>query len=178
MTHQEAKAFIEDGITRGPYTWADLGAGAGTFTRALSELLGPQGAVYAVDERPVVDELEKRHPSKERAKIISLQADFTNPLDLPPLDGILMANALHYVADPIPLLERLVSHLRPGGTFLLIEYDRERGNPWVPHPVSRRKFRKLAKGVGLENLEEIYQRPSRYGNGELYAMKSHRAREQ
>lgn len=177
MTHQEAKAFIEDGIIRGPYTWADLGAGSGTFTRALSELLGPEGTVYAVDERPVVDELEKRNPPEKRAKIISLQADFTNPLDLPPLDGILMANALHYVADPIPLLERLVSHLRPGGTFLLIEYDREWGNPWVPYPISRRKFKKLAEEVGLEAPEEIYQRPSRYGNGELYGVKSQKPRE-
>lgn len=30
-------------------TWADLGAGDGTFTRALAGLLGPDGRIYAVD---------------------------------------------------------------------------------------------------------------------------------
>ena len=174
MKHEEAKAFLEKGVSQGPYTWADLGAGKGTFTYALSELLGPEGVVYAVDKRAVVKDL---NPNDQQARIISRQADFTGKLDLPVLDGILMANALHFVADPASLLRRLISNLRPGGSFLLIEYDRDQGNPWVPYPICRQKFTKLAKKVGLEELEEIYQRPSRYGNGELYGVKSRKARE-
>ena len=51
MLHQEAVKLIEGGIDRtaGAQVWIDLGAGAGTFTRAVAELTGSKGKVYAVD---------------------------------------------------------------------------------------------------------------------------------
>jgi len=53
-----------DGCARGAVAgqdgaWADLGAGEGTFTRALSEILGAASRIYAVDrDRAAVAELE------------------------------------------------------------------------------------------------------------------------
>jgi hypothetical protein len=38
-----------DGIARGTGTWADIGAGDGTFTRALVKVLGREATIYAVD---------------------------------------------------------------------------------------------------------------------------------
>lgn len=62
-------------------------------------------------------------------------ADFTRPLALPPLHGIVMANALHFVRDSTPVLHALIQLLIPGGRLILVEYDADHGNPWVPHPI-------------------------------------------
>ena len=50
MTHNEAVSFIQNTVRASvPESWADLGCGNGTFTRALIDLL-PQGShVTAVD---------------------------------------------------------------------------------------------------------------------------------
>ncbi len=165
MTHAEATDFIRDGVTNRGGVWADLGAGAGTFTLALAELLGPEGLVYAVDRR--VSSIERF--SKTGADIRSLQADFTRPLGLGPLDGVLMANSLHFVRRQERALGRIVGAMRPGAAFLLVEYDLQRPTPWIPYPLPPARFAKLARGAGLSEPRDLKRRPSRYGPRELYA---------
>jgi hypothetical protein len=79
-----------------------------------------------------------------------------------------IANALHFVAAPEPVVERLAGYLRPGGRFVLVEYDAERGNPWVPHPISRRRWSALAAAAGLVGARALAGRPSRF-TGEIYS---------
>jgi hypothetical protein len=50
MNTREAVALIADAVPRASGTWADVGAGRGTFTRALVELVGPGSRIYAVDQ--------------------------------------------------------------------------------------------------------------------------------
>jgi len=40
----------------------------------------------------------------ETAGLHLLQADFTRPLDLPALDGLLMANSLHFYKEKVSVL--------------------------------------------------------------------------
>ena len=80
-----------------------------------------------------------------------------------------MANALHFVRRHERVLKGLVRHLKPGGTFLLIEYDLTRGSPWIPFPVPFTRFQTIAPRVGLSEVREVGRRPSRYGPRELYA---------
>src|SRR5688500_7290020 len=120
--------------------WADIGSGTGAFTLALAELLGSEGTLYSVDR----DAGALRHQQQAiRAQFPSvnvryLQADFTRPLQLPVLNGIVMANSLHFVSDrnKAAVVRHLKSYLRPGGRFIIIEYNVDRGNMWVPHPLS------------------------------------------
>ncbi len=49
MEQSDAVRLIGAAVPAGAATWADLGAGSGTFTLALASLLGPGGIVYAVD---------------------------------------------------------------------------------------------------------------------------------
>lgn len=167
MTHDEAIALIRPAVAPGE-AWAELGAGEGTLTRALGELVGDDGSVWASDRDPGAVRALRELTLPGGASLRVARADFTRSPELPPVDGILMANALHFARDPEPVLRWLVDRLPAGGKLLLVEYDRTRANPWVPFPVPLPRFRELATAVGLAPPEEVGRRPSRY-HGEIYA---------
>lgn len=167
MTHDEAVSLIRPAVAPGE-AWAELGAGHGTFTKALGELVGPAGSVWAADRDPAaVRTLEQLALPRDAALRVA-QCDFTRSPDLPAVDGVLMANALHFAHGQESLLRHLVDQLPPGGKLVLVEYDRTRGTPWVPYPVPPARFRELAVTVGLEAPEEVGRRASRY-HREMYA---------
>ena len=174
----EAITLIGKAVPQGPATWADFGAGDGTFTRALWELLGPGSRIYAVDRDPDVLAPLTRWAEAARAEVIPVVADFTGRLVLPGLeerglDGILLANALHFVAEGERVLRRLVALIRPGGRFILVEYDRRRASRWVPFPVPPGRFFQLALSAGLSAPGVVSTRPSAFG-GTLYAAMAER----
>jgi SAM-dependent methyltransferase len=107
--------------------------------------------------------------------IESLVGDFRRPLALPPLDGLVAANSLHFVArsGQAEAVRALAGHLRPGGRFVVVEYDADRGNPWVPHPFSYPAWVRLAGAAGLVDVEEIGRVPSRF-LGAIYSAVAHR----
>ena len=178
MDHADAVFLIAPGVARRGGRWADLGAGSGTFTRALATLLGPTGIVHAVDRSSDVLALSSAaSDSSGTAQIVPLQADFREPLPLPELDGVLMANSLHFVARQAQLdvVNRLTGLLAEGGAFLLVEYDQRSGSPWVPHPVTSRRFSQLAEAADLGKPTEIGRRRSRYGPRDMYAAVARKA---
>ncbi len=169
MTHDEAVNFLEKGIKPEPGVWLDLGAGSGTFSLALAELLPSGSTIYAIDKDKNVLNISN---AKSVNEIIPIQADFNNLPKLPNLDGILMANALHYIKTPGPFLQNLLKSLRPNGSFVLIEYNMSKGNPWVPFPIPFQKWRLISSEVGLSVPEIFKERISRYGQGTMYAVLS------
>lgn len=161
MDHADHVRLLRDGVTPGG-VWADLGAGSGAFTLALAELLGPDGEVIAVDrDRGALRELS-RAPRPCAATVRTLAADFTKPLDLPPLEGIVMANSLHFVRDKAPVLKLIHDMLKPRGRLLLVEYDADDGNPWVPHPMTFERWRALAAANGFSGTRRLASVPSRF----------------
>ena len=66
-----------------------------------------------------------------------------------------------------------IEGLQPGGRFLLVEYDSDRGNPWVPWPLSFDRWTELADRVGLADTRLIGEVPSRF-LGSIYAAASRR----
>ncbi len=150
-----------------PQTWADIGAGTGVFTVALQAMLTSGSVVWAVDKNPHV---LWNLPEQNGVSIRVEEGNFERTMHLAPFDGIVMANALHYAANPQPVLDNVLQHLKPGGTFILIEYDTDRANPpWVPYPISWAKFQALAPQVGLQTPERIHQVSSRYGYEYIYS---------
>lgn len=163
MEHQDHITLIEKGVPPGG-TWAELGSGRGAFTLALAECLGTESKIYSVDmDRRALDaqrtRMEAEYPQNE---VQYVRADFTQKLDLPPLDGILMANSLHYVHDKETVLRALRGLLKPGGRFVLVEYNTDEGNYAVPHPISFERWQELAQLCGLENTQLMITRPSRF----------------
>jgi ubiquinone/menaquinone biosynthesis C-methylase UbiE len=169
---RDAVALLRPAIPSPGEVWADLGAGDGTFTWALAELLGPEGRVYAVDRSPGKIEALRRRVAAAPAEVIPVVADFTGPFELPALgrsglDGLLMANALHYVEAAGVVLARLVERLRPGGRLVLVEYDRRRPSPWVPYPIPEARLPELTAAAGLSRPTVLSTRPSAFG-GTMY----------
>jgi ubiquinone/menaquinone biosynthesis C-methylase UbiE len=147
-------------------SWADLGAGDGAFTAALADLLSPDAQITAVDKdagsvRRLRDEMGRRFPSIALKIVV---ADFTRPLELAGLDGIVMANSLHFVRNKAPVLESVRGMLRLGGALVVVEYGADRGNPWVPHPFSFTTWEELAAEAGFERTRRLETIPSRFLN--------------
>lgn len=151
-------------------TWADFGSGNGAFTIALRELVGPDAIIYAVDKnRSVLRELENLHhtrfgsPSSSlKTNLILLNDDFSRIRDLPPLDGVVMANSLHFFKDKEKILRHVHGLLKPNGALLLVEYNVDSGNMWVPHPLTFETFCSLAPRVGFSEPRLLKKVPSRF----------------
>ena len=184
MTQRDAIALINHSLlhTVSPTHWADLGCGSGTFTLALAELLPEGSTIEAIDLRPGI----ARQLTANGVTIIPRSADFvTDDLGLSGLDGILMANSLHYVKDKPSLLQKLRAYYRgsalaPGATpspdvppsnattatgsaLLLVEYDTDRPTPhWVPYPLSFASAAKLLPAAGWPHIQKLSSRPSQY----------------
>jgi len=98
-----------------------------------------------------------------------LVADFNEPLDLPMMDGIIMVNALHYSPQPIKTLTTILKLLRPGGIFILIEYELvQPRKSWIPYPITFEQFTAIAPQVALSLPEELGRMASAYGNNYMY----------
>ncbi len=172
MDHADLVALLHDGVIAKGGRWADLGAGEGAFTLALADLLGPQADITAVDRDPgSLKRLASTGGKVPPADIQTVVADFTRPLSLSGLDGVVMANSLHFVRDKAPVLASVRDMLRPGGTLIVVEYETDRGNPWVPHPFSFATWQRLAARAGFEQTRLLHRHPSRHF-GSMYSAAS------
>ena len=170
MTHLEAVELLRPVTIEEGGIWADLGAGEGRFTWALADLLGKEGRVTAVDKSKRALNLltERAALMSHVAQVETKVANLKEPLGLNNLDGILVANALHYVKNQRKLLAELMLSIKPGGYLVIIEYDRRRANPWIPHPVGFQTLTALAAALSLPRPKRHSGRSSRFGNGEIY----------
>ena len=113
---------------------------------ALAQLLAPGSTIYAVDlDRRTLEGIPDQHNGVEIRKIVGDLQSFS--LRLPQVDGILMANTLHFIQEQQALLRRLLS---VADRFLIVEYERSRPNRWGPYPVGFERLRQLFSEAGVE----------------------------
>ena len=85
------------------------------------------------------------------------------------LDGILMANSLHYVENQIALIQACGSHMKPQRLFLIVEYDMSEASRWVPYPVGQTRLTSLFEHAGYSSVRMLRSRASIYRRAPLYA---------
>lgn len=170
MTHQDHVTLIRDGISQKGGVWADLGSGSGSFTLALRDIAGPEVEIYSVDKDSTSLSMQKHNFDEDfpGTNIHYLEQNFTQDLELPPLDGIIMANSLHFVPDQRMVLKKLVPHLKKDGRLIVVEYNSDAGNMWVPFPFSFESFKKLALSGGFQEPKLLKTVPSNFLN-EIYS---------
>lgn len=167
----DAENLLAAAVPRHTGSWADMGAGTGTFARALARRLESGSRIYAVDrDAGAISALPRG--ITEGVEIIPMLADFTRPLSfsgsgVSGLDGLLFANSLHFVTRPHVSLSRLTQLLRPGGSVVIVEYDGRRPSRWVPHPIPAAHLPEIAAAAGLAPPAITATRRSAYG-GSLY----------
>jgi ubiquinone/menaquinone biosynthesis C-methylase UbiE len=153
-----------------PQSWCDLGCGSGTFTVALAQSLVSGSTIDAVDlDQRALKGIPDEYHGVTIRKILG---DLRSPtLRLPSVDGILMANSLHFIQDQHLLLSKL---LLVTNRFLIVEYERSKPSPWVPHPIGFERLSQLFSETGVELVEKLSTRRSRFG-GTMYSAFAERA---
>lgn len=175
MTPDDALALIRTapiGVERA--NWADLGCGDGTFTRALAALLSAGSTIHAVDrDASALRRIPRAHAG---TSIVTHVGDFTTPpWPFGSLDGIMLANSLHYVRNQPEFIRMCEAAMKSPQRFLIIEYDTDKANRWVPYPIGRQALENLFTDAGYASIQWLGARPSVYRRASIYAAMIERA---
>ncbi|HEX5590445.1 MAG TPA: class I SAM-dependent methyltransferase [Candidatus Limnocylindrales bacterium] len=164
MDHADHVALIRGGIEGAGPRWLELGAGEGAFTLALADLLPPGAEIFASDrDARALRALEARVRRAFPGTRLQTRAfDFTDAIPYGPFDGVLAANSLHFVRDRDSTLRAIRGSLAPAGRLVVVEYDADHGNPWVPYPFSFETWRHDAVAAGFREPALIHRVPSRF----------------
>ncbi len=129
----------------------DMGCGNGFYTLELAELVGDQGAVYAVDiQQEMLRLLEARAEKTELKNIKPVLGSLIDPrLPDGKLDLILCVDVYHEFSHPEHMLAAMRKSLKKDGRLVLVEFRKE--DPKVPikelHKMSKKQ---ILKGAGTE----------------------------
>jgi len=168
---QQALSLIQHNITQHTNVWADLGCGEGLFTNALSQLLHEGSLIYAVDKNK---QALNKVIVKQGIELKKLPLDFVDDsLPFKNLSGILLANAFHFVKDKDVFANKLFNCLDKHGYLLVVEYNTDTANRWVPYPVSFYNLKKFFETYSYVT-EKLGLFPSRY-QGNMYSAIIHKA---
>lgn len=165
MTIEEARELIADSRVTGS-VWADLGCGEGTFTLALATVLPAGSVIHAVDHDAA--KLRRIPPRHAGTSIHTHLMDFASgQLPFAGLDGILLANALHYVRDKAEFLNNCEAVLAVR-RFVVVEYDTQTANSWVPYPIDRATLTQLFRDIGYPTVDILGSRESVFRRAQIY----------
>lgn len=165
MDHNDHVNLLRPANLKPGGTYADFGAGSGALTLALRELVGLDATIYAVDkDRSALNQLDSAHRARfiPSHNLILLPNDFSRSLDIPLLDGIVMANSLHFFKDKEKILRHVREFLKPNGVLLIVEYNVDSGNIWVPYPLKFETWQALAPRAGFSEPRLLAKIPSRF----------------
>ncbi len=106
---------------------ADLGAGSGHFTRALSRLVGPQGKVFAVEiQKQLAESLAQMARTERLSNVEPIWGDLESlggtKISDGTLDAVLLSNTLSMLEDKATAFKECARILRKGGKLLVIDW--------------------------------------------------------
>jgi SAM-dependent methyltransferase len=118
---------------------ADIGTGTGLFARLFSQLVGPQGRVYAVDiSDKFVKHVEETTRQEGLTNIVGVVCR-PDSVNLPPdsIDLAFICDTYHHFEFPTKVMRSIHRALRPGGQVVLIDFHRIEGktSDWVMNHV-------------------------------------------
>jgi SAM-dependent methyltransferase len=153
---------------------ADVGAGGGDVTVELARIVGRDGRVYAVDSDPARrDEVAAAAAEAAQAQVVAL-TQAGEELTLPePIDLAFCRFVLLHVHEPVVVLERMRSAVRPGGWVVAQEPVTTAGRidgrplalPAALHPDVGALLPALVRQAGLELIDAWAEAPAWAGPG-------------
>jgi ubiquinone/menaquinone biosynthesis C-methylase UbiE len=137
-------------------TCVDIGSGTGTFTVPISDCVGKDGIVYAIDNsEAMVKHILARTSA---SNLITIHADACNTgLESNIADLCLMAFILHEVDKPEKVVAEAARLLKRGGTALVVEWRADTDVKGPPKSVrlTRDRIANLLRQTGLTPLDYV-----------------------
>jgi ubiquinone/menaquinone biosynthesis C-methylase UbiE len=140
---------------------ADVGAGSGLFTRLFAAEVGKTGRVYAVDiAREFVEGNLRRAREQGHQNVIGIESSQEDTrLPAASVDLVFICDAYHHFEQPQAMLGSIRRALRPGGTLVVVDFERIPGvSPeWIVKHVraGKEQFRAEIEAAGLRFVEEV-----------------------
>ena len=85
------------------------------------------------------------------------------------LNGILMANSLHYVEDKHAFIKKIEKNFKSNPLFIIVEYDMDISNPWVPFPINLNSLRQFFANAGYTSVRKLNEHISIYQRANIYS---------
>lgn len=146
---------------------ADIGAGAGYFTGWLSQAVGPQGQVYAVDVSDEAIRLLNNkiefYPIKNIKPVLCSETDLKLSPQL--LDLAFLLNTFSVVKEKETMLTNAMTALKPRGRLVIIDWRAKKSGPPGPprnERLSQEEVIKMAEGAGFKLIQQYDMLPSQY----------------
>lgn len=169
---QNAKAILESLQVTPGMTVADIGCHEGYLTMKLSNLLGPQGKVYAVDvEQHKLTKLDTRLQEMSVRNVHTVLGDYDDPKLSPnSLDAAVILDAYHEMDDYEKILQHLYHALKSGGRLVIVEPIADERLQWNrekqsgKHEIAMRFVLTDLKGAGFsikKQQDPFIDRPSK-----------------
>ncbi|MGH0031944.1 MAG: class I SAM-dependent methyltransferase [Myxococcota bacterium] len=156
---------------------ADVGAGTGLFVPLFAAAVGETGRVFAVDISPRFLEhlrTRAREAGLDQVEVVE-GTDASIGLSDASVDVVFVCDTYHHFTKPKDSLASIHRALRPGGSLVIVEFEREPGTSrqWVLDHVRAGKatfraeieaagfvFRREPAVPGLaENYLQVYEKP-------------------
>jgi ubiquinone/menaquinone biosynthesis C-methylase UbiE len=137
---------------------ADIGAGTGLFTRLFAEQVGRDGKVYAVDiSKDFLDYIARGAKARGQSQVVTIQgSQDSTGLPAGSIDMAFLCDVYHHLEHHERVLASIREALKPGGTLVLIEFDRVEGksSDFVLKHIraSRSEFIQEIEAAGFEQV--------------------------
>ena len=104
---------------------ADIGAGGGYFSLKFAQVVGKQGAVYAVDIDPgKIEFIRKNAVEKGLDNVHLILAGRESPTLPEKIDLIFLRNVFHHISNRVQYFAKLKESLKPDGRIAIVEHNR------------------------------------------------------
>ncbi len=140
---------------------ADIGAGTGLFEPLLADAVGRTGSIWAVDIVPeFIEHIEERSRAAGLDNVRTVLCT-ERSVELAPdsIDVAFLCDSYHHFEFPRSTMTSIHRALRPGGTVIVIDFEREpgRSSDWVMGHVRAGRDTVIdeIEGFGFELTETI-----------------------
>ncbi|MBW2577129.1 MAG: methyltransferase domain-containing protein [Deltaproteobacteria bacterium] len=142
-------------------TIADIGAGTGLFLPDFDREVGSEGQVYAVEISPKFLEHLRERSEREGLSRVELVEGLEDSVELPTasVDLAFVCDTYHHFEYPLSTLASLYAAIRPGGSLVILDFDRIPGesSDWVMEHLRAGKevFRREIESAGFRFEREV-----------------------
>jgi precorrin-6B methylase 2 len=147
-------------IVKGTHV-ADIGAGGGWLTVRLGFQVGPTGRVYAQDIlSKYTNYIDRRAKATGLSNVQTILGTVTDPkLPAKTLDAAIILNAYHEFDQPVTMLTKIRTAMKPGGRLGIMERDTDqlRAEARVAYAKTGKILRRLSEKNDRNPITDDHQ---------------------